>query len=78
MHFFLHSPNTDFLEGAPFSEILINIENKSKMSERVLKIEKEMHFTNGVCWSRSPHLKISFIEERMNDKLERMRLQEPL
>ena len=78
MHFFLHSPNTDFLEGAPFSEILINIENKSKMSERVLKIEKEMHFKNGVCWRRSPHPKISFIEERMNDKLERMRVQEPL
>ena len=48
------------------------------MSEKVLKIEKEMHFTNGVCWSRSPHPKISFIEEKMNDKLERMRVQEPL
>ena len=48
------------------------------MSEKVLKIEKEMHFTNGVCLRRSPHPKISFIEEKMNDKLERMRLQEPL
>ena len=48
------------------------------MSVRVLNIEIEMHFTNGVCWSRSPHPKISFIEERMKDKLERMRVQEPL
>ena len=78
MHFFLHSSNNDFLEGVPFSDKIINAENKSKMSERVLKIEKEMHFTNGVCWSRSPHPKISFTEERMNVKLECMRLQEPL
>ena len=48
------------------------------MSEKVLKIDKKMHFTNGVCGRRSPHPKIYFIEERMNDKLERMRVQEPL